>query len=319
MTIKLRSRKESGSFYLEEAMTENEFLLQDRLQKIRSMNEQYNLEVNAYLSFSGGRDSTILHHLLDEALPGNKIPRVYINTGIEYKEVLKFVRSLQERDPRVIIYNSGVNIKQMLETKGYPFKSKEYAMTLSIYQNSGRTKTVKKYLGEEPGHTCPKYMCPPKLRYQFSEDFKINISKKCCNELKKKPAARYAREAGKSITITGMRSSEGGQRSNISCSSFEDNKLVKFHPLVPVPGEWMSWYQREREIVLSSLYYPPYNFQRTGCKGCPFAPELQQELDTMHYLLPEEEKQCEYLWAPVYAEYRRIGYRLRTNEQKELF
>lgn len=77
--------------------------------------------------------------------------------------------------------------------------------------------------------------------------------------------------------------------------------------------------EREREIVLSSLYYPPYNFQRTGCKGCPFAPELQQELDTMHYLLPEEEKQCEYLWAPVYAEYRRIGYRLRTNEQKELF
>lgn len=234
-------------------MTENEFLLQDRLQKIRSMNEQYNLEANAYLSFSGGRDSTILHHLLDEALPGNKIPRVYINTGIEYKEVLKFVRSLQERDPRVIIYNSGVNIKQMLETKGYPFKSKEHAMTLSIYQNSGRTKTVKKYLGEEPGHTCPKYMCPPKLRYQFSEDFKINISKKCCNELKKKPAARYAREAGKSITITGMRSSEGGQRSNISCSSFEDNRLVKFHPLVPVPGEWMSWYQRERDSPLITL------------------------------------------------------------------
>lgn len=300
-------------------MTENEFLLQDRLQKIRSMNEQYNLEANAYLSFSGGRDSTILHHLLDEALPGNKIPRVYINTGIEYREVLKFVRKLQEADPRIIIYNSGVNIKQMLETKGYPFKSKEHAEKLSTFQRSGRCRTVKIYLGEEPGHTCPKFICPPKLRYQFTEDFKIHVSNKCCNELKKKPAARYAREAGRSITITGMRSSEGGQRSNISCSSFEDNKLVKFHPLAPVPGGWMSWYQREREIVLSSLYYPPYNFQRTGCKGCPFALELQHELDTMHYLLPEEEKQCEYLWAPVYAEYRRIGYRLRTNEQKELF
>lgn len=300
-------------------MTENEFLLQDRLQKIRSMNEQHDLEANAYLSFSGGRDSTILHHLLDEAIPGNKIPRVYINTGIEYKEILKYVRKLKENDPRVIIYNSGVNIKQMLEAKGYPFKSKEHAEKLATFQRSGRCRTVKIYLGEEPGHTCPKFICPPKLRYQFTEDFKIPVSKKCCNELKKKPAARYAREAGRSITITGMRSSEGGQRSNISCSSFEDNRLVKFHPLVPVPDEWMSWYQREREIVLSPLYYPPYNFQRTGCKGCPFAPELQAELDTMKYLLPEEEKQCEYLWAPVYAEYRRIAYRLRNDEQPELF
>ena len=98
-------------------MTDNEFLLQDRLQKIRSINEQYNLEANAYLSFSGGRDSTILHHLLDEALPGNKIPRVFINTGIEYKLILKFVRELQKKDPRIIIYNSGVNIKKMRKNK----------------------------------------------------------------------------------------------------------------------------------------------------------------------------------------------------------
>lgn len=76
---------------------------------------------------------------------------------------------------------------------------------------------------------------------------------------------------------------------------------------------------REREIVLSPIYYPPYNFQRTGCKGCPFAPELQAELDTMKYLLPKEEKQCEYLWVPVYAEYRRLGYRLRKDEPPELF
>lgn len=68
-------------------MNENEFMLQDRIQKIKSINELYDLENNAYLSFSGGKDSTVLHHLLDEALPGNKIPRVYINTGIEYKDI----------------------------------------------------------------------------------------------------------------------------------------------------------------------------------------------------------------------------------------
>lgn len=68
-------------------MTENEFMLADRIAKIQSINQQFNLENNAYLSFSGGKDSTVLHYLLDEAIPGNKIPRVFINTGIEYKDI----------------------------------------------------------------------------------------------------------------------------------------------------------------------------------------------------------------------------------------
>ena len=68
-------------------MTENELLLLDRIQAIKATNEKYDLENNAYLSFSGGKDSTILHYLLDMALPNNKIPRVYIDTGIEYRMV----------------------------------------------------------------------------------------------------------------------------------------------------------------------------------------------------------------------------------------
>ena len=78
-------------------MTWNEFLLADRIQKIKSMNELYDLENNAYISFSGGKDSTVLHYLIDEALPNNKIPRVYLNTGIEYKSVVSFVERERER------------------------------------------------------------------------------------------------------------------------------------------------------------------------------------------------------------------------------
>lgn len=78
-------------------MEASEFMLVDRIQKIRSMNELYDLEHNAYISFSGGKDSTVLSHLIDEALPGNRIPRVYINTGIEYKMVVAFVERERER------------------------------------------------------------------------------------------------------------------------------------------------------------------------------------------------------------------------------
>lgn len=78
-------------------MTEQEFLLADRIAKIKSINEQYDLEHNAYISFSGGKDSTVLSHLIDEALPNNQIPRVYINTGIEYKMIVAFVERERER------------------------------------------------------------------------------------------------------------------------------------------------------------------------------------------------------------------------------
>lgn len=78
-------------------MTENEFLLADRIQKIKSINKLYDLENNAYISFSGGKDSTVLSKLIDEALPNNKIPRLYLNTGIEYLMVVSFVERERER------------------------------------------------------------------------------------------------------------------------------------------------------------------------------------------------------------------------------
>lgn len=74
----------------------NEFLLQDRLQKIRQIIGKYG-EENFSLSFSGGKDSTVLSALLDLAVPGNKIPRVYANTGIEYRLILDFVERERER------------------------------------------------------------------------------------------------------------------------------------------------------------------------------------------------------------------------------
>ena len=92
-----------------------ELMLFDRIEKIKQINSEYDLLNNSYLSFSGGKDSTILHYLIDLALPNNNIPRVFINTGIEYQAIIDFVKELAETDKRIIILNSGVNIKQMLE------------------------------------------------------------------------------------------------------------------------------------------------------------------------------------------------------------
>ena len=92
-----------------------------------------------------------------------------------------------------------------------------------------------------------------------------------------------------------------------------------FNPLFVVTDDFENWYIQERKIQLCELYYPPYNFTRTGCKGCPFGLNLQKELDVLSELLPEERKQCELLWGKVYEEYRRIGYRLNKKEKYALF
>lgn len=75
---------------------DNEFLLMDRIQKIQQVINEYG-EENFYLSFSGGKDSTVLSALLDMAIPDNTIPRVYANTGIEYQLILDFVDRERER------------------------------------------------------------------------------------------------------------------------------------------------------------------------------------------------------------------------------
>lgn len=77
-------------------MIDNEFLLMDRIQKIQQVMGKYG-EDNFYMSFSGGKDSCVMSALFDEALPGNKIPRVYANTGIELNMMVEFVKRERER------------------------------------------------------------------------------------------------------------------------------------------------------------------------------------------------------------------------------
>lgn len=221
-------------------MTEFEFELADRITKIKSMNELYDLEHNAFISFSGGKDSTVLSKLIDEALPDNKIPRVFFNTGIEYKEILRFVREKASEDSRFIIYNSSVNIRNMLETKGYPFKSKEFAQKMYTYQRSGYCKTVTDYIGTT-GNKAKTFCCPDKLKPCFTPDFTLKVSDKCCKELKKKISEKWSKENNRPIVITGMTRGEGGVRkSKTACAVFDEGKLHKFHPLFPVSKDFVN-------------------------------------------------------------------------------
>ena len=294
-------------------MDDNEFLLFDRIQKIQSVISKYG-EENFYISFSGGKDSTVLHHLIDEAVPGNKIPRVHANTGIEFQAIEDFVNELAKTDDRITIIKPTVPIKPMLEKEGYPFKSKGHAECVAHYQKHGEWTTwVKHYLGI--GKRWTSKTCPEILKYQFTDECKLKISDKCCFRMKEEPLNKWQKENNKPYAIIGLMRDEGGRRVSALCMAWKGKNKFNFQPLVPTTKEWEEWYVEKRQIKLCKLYYPPFSFERTGCKGCPFNIRLQDELDLLEEYLPAERKQCEIIWGPVYEEYRRIGYRLRQPER----
>lgn len=290
-----------------------ELTLFDRIEVIRNANLKYDLEHNGYLSFSGGKDSTALHYLLDIALPDNRIPRVFIDTGIEYLAIREFVLEMAKNDERIVILKPTLNVKEMLETYGYPFKSKEHSLKIGEWHKGRRAKHYLNYKNNNGRFSCPKI-----LQYQFDDDFKIKLSDKCCYKLKKEPAHKWEKSNNRTIAMTGMRKEEGGRRNNIKgCIITKKGKAVRFHPLLVVDDEWEDEFIKRNNIKLCKLYYEPYNFKRTGCKGCPFSLTLQEQLDTMAIYMPIERKQCEMIWKPVYDEYRRLNYRL--NKQMNIF
>lgn len=295
-------------------MIDNEFILQDRIQKIRQIITQYGIE-NFAISFSGGKDSTVLHHLIDMALPKNNIPRVYCNTGIELKMIQDFVTELWCNDDRIVTIRPKRNIRETLNEYGYPFKSKEHAAVLEHYQkvhDIESSKWVYKYLNK--GNS---FACPEKLKYQFTPEFNIKISAQCCNKLKEEPLYDWLKNNNKKYWILGIMGDEGGRRMSAKCLRFSGKKLKTFNPLVAVDKKWEDWFINEYDIKICNIYKPPFNFDRTGCKGCPFNPHLQKDLDTLETFFPAERKQCEIIWKPIYDEYRRIGYRLKGGEENE--
>lgn len=294
----------------------NEFLLQDRIQKIQQVIRKYG-EENFYIAFSGGKDSTVVSALVDMALPNN-IPRVFSNTGIELQMIKDFVFKKAETDKRIQIIAPSVPIKPMLEKDGYPFKSKSHSKWHERYKRIGKSDGVLQYLSERTDKKAwsSQSRCPNCLKYQFTPEFNLKISDKCCLRMKEEPLDDWSKKNNKPFAIIGIMREEGGRRNHAQCLAFRgEGKLKAFQPLAPISKEWEEWFIKEYGIEICEIYYPPYNFVRTGCKGCPFARNLQKELDILEKYFPQERKQCEIIWKPVYEEYRRIGYRLKPLDE----
>jgi len=87
-------------------------------QRIKAWVEHYG-EDGVYVSFSGGKDSTVLLYLVRELYPN--VPAVFVDTGLEYPEIRQFVKTFRN----VTWLKPKKTFKQVIKEYGYPFIGKE--------------------------------------------------------------------------------------------------------------------------------------------------------------------------------------------------
>jgi hypothetical protein len=127
-------------------------------------------------------------------------------------------------------------------------------------------------------------------KYKGLKEFLISnppsfkISPKCCEYSKKKVAETYAKKNKLDLFIIGIRKAEGGIRSVKYKSCFVNKGAHSYGQYFPI-----FWYKNQDKIdyeqlfdVTHSLCYNSYGLKRTGCAGCPFGSNFENELDIIY-------------------------------------
>lgn len=240
-------------------------------QRIREWINYYG-ENGTYISFSGGKDSTVLLDIVRSIYPN--VEAVFINTGLEYPEIYKFVKTFDN----VTILKPEMNFKQVINTYGYPVISKENSQYIYEIRHSTENMKQRRLYGDSKG----RFKLPNKYHYLIDAPFEI--SNKCCEIMKKRPVKKFEKETGK-VPIIGTMAEESSLRQQSylqhGCNAFESKRPVST-PL----GFWRQQdileYIYKNDLKIASVYgeviedknlleectYSTTGCERTGCIYC---------------------------------------------------
>lgn len=232
-----------------------------------------------YVSFSGGKDSTVLLDLARRFVDKN-IPAVFCNTGNEWPELIRFVRKTEN----VVFIHPHVSIKQIYEEKGFPLVSKEVSNMIWRLRHQHSEAQRRKFLA--PKRTDHDHALAKKWRYLVDAPF--DCSQVCCDFLKKKPFKEYDKQTN-SRGIIATLAEESRLRTLVylkrgGCNSFNKYKTASY-PLSIWTENDIYKYISKYSIKLCHLYYE--GFERTGCMACGFGLQYDNgRLDNLKRLQP---------------------------------
>jgi len=256
-----------------------EWKIQVAQQKIAEWYDYYN--GNVYVSFSGGKDSTVLLDLVRKIYPNVKA--VFMDTGLEFPEIRDFVKTIEN----VEWVKPSMTFRAVIERYGYPLISKEVAAKIYDYRNKPDGYAAQRFDPESDFNK--RYNKKYSLaKYKWIADSDIPISHRCCEVLKKHPAQRFDRESGLKPMLgtmaceSGLRNSEWMKH---GCNAF-DAKHPTSKPLSIWTEQDVLRYLYQYKIPFSKIYGDiiekdgklcTTGRDRTGCVFCAFGAHLEKE------------------------------------------
>lgn len=257
-----------------------------------------------YVSFSGGKDSTVLLHLVRSLYP--QIKAMFVDTGLEYPEIKQFVKTIDNVD----IIRPEKKFNQVIEEYGFPIISKEVSECVSQARKAITTGKYLYRLHQLEGTLLDKEGKPSKYnqkKWAFLLDAPFKISNQCCNIMKKGPAHKYNKQTGR-VPMIGTLAEESRLRTQKylkqGCNGF-NNKIPTSNPIAFWTEQDILEYLVKFNVPYASVYgdivqdengkYYTTGCQRTGCMFCGFGCHLEKSPNRFQKLKETHPKQYDYI------------------------
>ena len=212
---------------------------------------------HVHVSFSGGKDSTVLLYIARKLFP--EIRAMFIDTGMEYPEIRNFVKTVDNVD----WVRPEKTFLQVIREYGYPVVSKEvahyvyYARRNGVGWSAAALGLIDDFVSRKGEHwNIRKGGRYDVSRWKFLVDAPFLIGDECCTIMKKKPAKKYAREH-KSYSMIATMTEESRLRSQTwiknGCNAF-DAKEPKSTPMAFWTEQDVLTYIQKMHIPIASVY-----------------------------------------------------------------
>ena len=232
-------------------------------QKIVAFVEKIGVE-DVTLMFSGGKDSTVLLHIVRQLYPDISV--YFVNTGIEFPEVISFVKLFSN----VNIVRTSYKQLDIYKEVGYPVASKEISKKIHDGRNSSNKKVLLDILGLGGSVTRlnKKYM-----HFLDKAFVPYKISNSCCYYFKKKVLSN------KKNVFLGTRAEESNLREKTwmkyGCNHFGITKNSS-SPLSLWLATDIEKYLKDNNIAISTIYTEKEAL-RTGCYNCRYGLSIEEQ------------------------------------------
>lgn len=282
-------------------------------QRIREWVQYYG-ENGVAVSFSGGKDSTVLLHLVRQLYPN--VEAMFVDTGLEYPEIRQFVKTFDN----VTILRPKMRFDEVIKTYGYPIISKGVSNCVRGAK-LGQKSRINLLNGKDCDGTDRKSkFSHEKYKPLLSVDFEI--SEMCCDVMKKRPSYNYQKRTGKKPIIATMAAESILRETNwlkSGCNAFE-NRHPKSAPMSFWTEQDVLQYIKENNLPIASVYgdvvykenpeqmrMEDYGIEncgtdklcttgcnRTGCIFCAFGAHLEKGESRFEMLKRTHPRQYEY-------------------------